>query len=110
MTYDGSLHFTVKMPMIEKGTPYFGIFIKYIDQFTNYSIKLDFKNRKIFIDRNNPFAYKRVLIQDIEYLSMAQYLRIVVKFDKKKIKIWIHPEEGVSPTQVDLDARQAELE
>jgi len=28
MTYDGSLHFTVKMPMIETGTPYFGIFIK----------------------------------------------------------------------------------
>jgi len=96
--------------MIDDGNPYFGVFIKYIDQFTNYSIKLDFKNKKLSIDRNNPFSYKKVLIQDIEYLNMAQYMRIVVKFNRKKITVWVHPEEAPSPTKIDLDARKMELE
>lgn len=34
-TFDGSLHFTFKMPDVENGNSIFGVFFKYSDQFVN---------------------------------------------------------------------------
>lgn len=41
---------------------------------------------------------------------MANPFRIVVKFDTKKIKLWIHPNTGASETKLDVDARKLEFD
>lgn len=64
-TFDGSIHFTFKMPEID-GTSIMGVFFKFSDQFINQALKIDLKKRKFTLSRNNPFSFKVVLIETVE--------------------------------------------